>query len=134
MAVSIDHSAGLDAATSALEPTQCAVARCAEVVSGKWTLLIVRELAAGERSYSEIEQGLAGISPRTLCDRLKLLAARGFVTRTRIKGLPPRTMYQLTDTGRMLLPMIDTMRQVGEALARTPQVVEAIDPCSEEFA
>lgn len=131
MALSVDHSASIEP-TSELEPTQCAVACCAEVVSAKWTMLIVRELAAGPRYYSELETGLAGISPRTLCERLKLLAAKGLVTRTRTKGLPPRSTYELTATGKLLLPIVDTMREVGEILASAPAVVEAIDPCGED--
>lgn len=103
-----------------LEPAQCAVAHCAEIVSGKWTLLLLRDLALGERSYSDLERSLAGISPRTLCDRLRLLAAKGLVQRTRIKGLPPRSVYALTDRGAELIPVIETMRTVGEALLASP--------------
>jgi DNA-binding HxlR family transcriptional regulator len=103
-----------------LAPAQCAVARCADVVSGKWTLLVVRDLASGPKSYSELEASLTGISPRTLCDRLKLLATAGLVSRTRIKALPPRTLYELTEGGHTLVPMIETMRQVGEMLLAAP--------------
>lgn len=92
------------------------MARCADVVCGKWTLLLVRDLLAGPRSFSELEQSLAGISPRTLCERLKLLAAEGIVTRTRIRGLPPRTIYELTELGVSLAPIVETMRGVGEQL------------------
>lgn len=120
-----------------LAPAQCAVAACAELVSGKWTLLVVRDLADGPKSYSELEASLAGISPRTLCERLKQLAASGMVSRTRIKGLPPRTMYELTERGFELAPIIETMRSVGEKLmASEPDVsaveaAQAIDACCE---
>jgi DNA-binding HxlR family transcriptional regulator len=119
-----DHAASLDevetpaAAEPRLAPEQCAVAVCAELVCGKWTLLVVRDLATGPKSYSELEASLAGISPRTLCDRLKLLATAGMVTRTRIKGLPPRTMYELTERGVALQPIVEAMRDVGEQLLR----------------
>lgn len=108
---------------ASLAPAQCAVAHCAEIVSGKWTLLVLRDLAAGPKFFSDLERSLAGISPRTLCERLKLLAERGFVTRTRIKGVPPRSMYELTERGHELAPMIETMRRIGEALMASP-----IDP------
>lgn len=120
MAIATDHATSLDEdgepSTQALAPAQCAVARCAEVVCGKWTLLVVRDLLTGPKSYSDLESSLAGISPRTLCDRLKLLVAEGLATRTRIKGLPPRTVYELTDRGHGLEPIIEAMRIVGDEL------------------
>lgn len=133
MTQSIDTVAPIATPSPSLAPTQCFVARCAEVISGKWTLLVVRELAPGPRYFNELEKGLPGISPRTLCERLKLLAANGLITRTRIKGLPPRTTYELTPNGRLLLPIIDTMREVGEILAEATSAIEVIDPCSEEL-
>lgn len=132
MATATDHAAPLDgdeataSTDAALQPAQCAVARCADVVCGKWTLLVVRDLLAGPRSYSELESSLTGISPRTLCERLKLLTSEGLLTRTRIKGLPPRTVYELTETGYALAPIIETMRSVGEALlVREPDLEAA---------
>jgi DNA-binding HxlR family transcriptional regulator len=120
MAIATDQAASLDEdgepASGTLVPEQCAVARCADVVCGKWTLLLVRDLLGGPRSFSELEQSLAGISPRTLCDRLKLLGAEGLLTRTRIKGLPPRSIYELTPSGHALAPIVEAMRVVGEDL------------------
>lgn len=111
-----DDESARASAKPGLQPAQCAVARCAEVVTGKWTLLLVRDLLDGPRSFSELEESLAGISPRTLCDRLKLLTTEGLLTRTRIKALPPRSIYELTEQGYALAPIIHAMRTVGEAL------------------
>jgi DNA-binding HxlR family transcriptional regulator len=125
VATTPDHAASLDEVDASasneatLAPAQCAVARCAELVCGKWTLLVVRDLTTGPKSYSELEASLAGISPRTLCDRLKQLALAGMVTRTRIKGLPPRTMYELTEHGYALEPIVEAMRVVGESMQAT---------------
>ena len=133
MATTTEHAAPLrddDRPTQgpALAPAQCAVATCAELVSGKWTLLVIRDLVSGPKSYSELEASLPGISPRTLCERLKMLATNGMVTRTRIKGLPPRTMYELTERGFELAPIIETMRAVGEALMLSePNAAAAAD-------
>ncbi|MCW2955157.1 MAG: transcriptional regulator [Thermoleophilia bacterium] len=109
-----------NAAAPALAPAQCAVAACADIVSGKWTLLLLRDLASGPKFYSDLESSLTGISPRTLCDRLKVLGMHGLVSHTRIKALPPRSIYELTERGFQLVPVIETMRAVGEALLASP--------------
>jgi DNA-binding HxlR family transcriptional regulator len=132
VAISTDHAASLDEdgdpSSGTLVPEQCAVARCADVVCGKWTLLLVRDLLDGPRSFSELEQSLTGISPRTLCDRLKLLATEGLLTRTRIKGLPPRSIYELTPAGHALAPIVESMRTVGmDLLARKPEATPIAD-------
>lgn len=134
MTHSTDQTASLDEDPEAPDDVaRCAVARCAEVVCGKWTLLLVRTLLDGPRSFSELEVSLTGISPRTLCDRLKLLASEGLITRTRIKALPPRSIYELTDTGHALAPIIDAMRVVGESLLqRTPDPVASESIASDE--
>lgn len=102
--------------TAECEPTPCPVGCCAEIVAGKWTLLIIRDLCDGPRYYGELETSLAGISPRTLCERLKFLSEHGLVSRTYIKGLPPRTQYALTDAGRALVPLIGAMRTAGQIM------------------
>ena len=115
----------MDEPTS-LGPAQCAVATCAAVISAKWTPLLIRDLARGPQSFSELQRSLAGISPRTLCDRLKLLATHGMLTRTRIKALPPRSIYELTERGIALLPVIEAMRTAGETmLTSAPLVVDS---------
>ena len=96
--------------------TPCPVGRCAEIVTGKWTLLIVRDLLGGERGFGELQSSLGGISPRTLCQRLELLREHGLVARERIRSVPPRTIYSLTERGQLLEPLVAAMRQVGERL------------------
>jgi DNA-binding HxlR family transcriptional regulator len=97
----------------AVDPT-CPVCRTAEVVCGKWTLLLVRDLAAGCSRFCELERSLAGISPRTLSLRLRALEDEGIVARHTYAEVPPRVEYALTDKGRALLPIIDQMRAYGE--------------------
>ena len=59
----------------------CPVCRTAEIVCGKWTLLIVRDLAEGRSRFCELERSLGGISPRTLSLRLRSLEEEGIVHR-----------------------------------------------------
>jgi DNA-binding HxlR family transcriptional regulator len=92
----------------------CPVCRTAEVVCGKWTLLLVRDLAEGRSRFCELERSLAGISPRTLSLRLRALEDEGIVERHTFPEVPPRVEYALTEKGQALLPLIDDMRAYGE--------------------
>src|ERR671911_587275 len=92
----------------------CPVCATAEIVCGKWTLLLVRDLAEGNSRFCELERSLAGISPRTLSLRLRALEEEGIVRRTTYAEVPPRVEYALTEKGEALLPIIESMRDYGE--------------------
>jgi DNA-binding HxlR family transcriptional regulator len=91
----------------------CPVCATAEVVCGKWTLLLVRDLAEGKSRFCELERSLQGISPRTLSLRLRALEDEGIVERHTHAEVPPRVEYALTEKGRALLPIIEDMREYG---------------------
>jgi len=91
----------------------CPVCRTAEIVCGKWTLLIVRDLSEGRSRFCELERSLGGISPRTLSLRLRALEEEGIVARQTFPEVPPRVEYALTEKGLALLPIIDSMRVYG---------------------
>lgn len=91
----------------------CPVCRTAEIVCGKWTLLLVKELAEGNSRFCELERSLTGISPRTLSLRLRALEEEGIVARNTFPAVPPRVEYILTDKGRALVPLIEDMRAYG---------------------
>ena len=82
-------------------------------MGNKWTPLIVRDLAAGHRRFSELERSLHGISPKTLSERLKRLEEAHVVERQCYAEVPPRVEYSLTPKGFDLLPVIESMRQFG---------------------
>src|ERR671933_690894 len=98
----------------------CPVCRTAEIVCGKWTLLLVRELAEGRSRFCELERSLAGISPRTLSLRLRALEEEGIVERATYPAVPPRVEYALTEKGRALIPIIEDMRTYGERWLGAP--------------
>jgi DNA-binding HxlR family transcriptional regulator len=93
----------------------CPVCRTADIICGKWTLLLVRELAEGRSRFCELERSLQGISPRTLSLRLRALEEESIVERHTYPEVPPRVEYALTSKGLALLPIIDGMRTYGEA-------------------
>jgi DNA-binding HxlR family transcriptional regulator len=91
----------------------CPVCRTADVVCGKWTLLVIRDLAEGRSRFCELERSLQGISPRTLSLRLRALEEEGIVERQTYPEVPPRVEYALTEKGRALVPLIEDMRAYG---------------------
>jgi DNA-binding HxlR family transcriptional regulator len=91
----------------------CPVLKTADIISGKWTLLVLRDLAEGINRFSSLERSLEGISPKTLSERLKTLESAGVITRTSYPEVPPRVEYTLTDQGLDLIPLIDHMREYG---------------------
>jgi DNA-binding HxlR family transcriptional regulator len=91
----------------------CPVCRTAEIVCGKWTLLVIRDLAEGRSRFCELERSLHGISPRTLSLRLRALEEEGIVERQTFPEVPPRVEYALTEKGRALAPLIEDMRTYG---------------------
>jgi DNA-binding HxlR family transcriptional regulator len=95
------------------ESTSCAVAACAEIIGAKWTALLVHDMSEGPRRFSQLEHSCAGISPRTLSERLRVLEDEGIVERRSYPESPPRVEYELTEKGASLLPIIDAMREFG---------------------
>jgi DNA-binding HxlR family transcriptional regulator len=122
---------------SAASNSLCPVCRTADIVCGKWTLLVIRDLANGCSRFCELERSLEGISPRTLSLRLRALEEEGIVVRNTFPEVPPRVEYALTEKGRALLPLIEDMRRYGRrwlfdgaASAPDGQVATAAEPAA----
>jgi DNA-binding HxlR family transcriptional regulator len=98
---------------AAHEQIVCPVARTAEIVSGKWTLLIIRDLTTGTKRFSELERSLVGISPKTLSERLTALEREGVLHRRTYAEVPPKVEYSLTPKGQALFEVIEAMRTYG---------------------
>ena len=105
--------------------SDCPVCRTADIVCGKWTLLVIRDLAERRARFCELERSLEGISPRTLSLRLRALEEEGIVARQTFPEVPPRVEYALTDKGRALVPIIESMRSYGR------EWLVAADTCDE---
>ena len=91
----------------------CSVAACAAIIGAKWTAILVHDMSEGPRRFSELEHSCAGISPRTLSERLRWLEQEGIVERRSYPESPPRVEYELTEKGGALLPIIAEMRRFG---------------------
>jgi len=105
----------------------CPVCRTADIVCGKWTLLLVRELAEGCSRFCELERSLTGISPRTLSLRLRALEEEGIVARSTFPAVPPRVEYALTEKGRALEDVVHAVARWAECWVEAPEAVAPVE-------
>lgn len=99
----------------------CGLARALDLVGGRWTLLIVRNLLLGPQRYGDLQGGLPGITTNMLADRLKELQAEGLVEKASGR-------WSLTDLGRGLEPAVLALGGFGQRyLAGGPQPEDRVD-------
>jgi DNA-binding HxlR family transcriptional regulator/putative sterol carrier protein len=98
----------------------CAIARSLDLLGQRWTLLIVRDLFLGPQRYTDLHAGLPGIATDMLTARLRTLEDEGLVRRRELPPPAPATVYELTDAGRRLGPLIRALGEVGLTLLDTP--------------
>lgn len=94
----------------------CPIAGALQMIGDKWTMLVVRDLANGPRRTMELLNGLFPISSRTLVARLRDMERDQLLERTDFGGNPPHIEYGLTERGRLLLPLVDALRVLGQSL------------------
>ncbi|MFE7170461.1 winged helix-turn-helix transcriptional regulator [Streptomyces sp. NPDC057616] len=93
----------------------CSAARALDLVGDRWTLLIVRELLAGPRRYTDLHADLPGVSTDVLASRLKDMERDGLATRRRLPPPGAAYVYELTLRGQELLPVLQALGTWGEA-------------------
>jgi DNA-binding HxlR family transcriptional regulator len=101
----------------------CPVERAVNVLEGKWTLLILRELLGGTKRFGELRSALPGISPKTLVERLRILEQQALIAREIYPEVPPRVEYALTDFGQTLRPIVEALRDWGLYLEQVQQKI-----------
>lgn len=105
------------------------------MLGDKWTMLVVRELLSGPKRTMELLNSLFPISSRTLVQRLRDMENDRLVERTDFGGNPPHIEYALTERGMLLLPLLESLRQLGLALKcnecedRLKRVGAYCEPC-----
>jgi DNA-binding HxlR family transcriptional regulator len=107
MLLSMPHGALTD-----LPGRSCPIAAALNVVGERWALLIVRELALGNSRFQDIVRGTGAPRDRVAA-RIKALDEAGVISRVPYQTSPPRFDYQLTDSGRALLPVLDALLAWG---------------------
>jgi DNA-binding HxlR family transcriptional regulator len=103
----------------------CPVAHALDLVGERWSLLLVRELQHGPLRYSDLHERLSRCSTNVLATRLKELEAGGVITRRRLPPPAASTVYELTETGESLAPVIAALARWGlRTLGPPPEDME----------
>lgn len=92
----------------------CNIAQTLNIIGDKWTLLIIRQIMNGHDTYKEIQEKLEGIPTNLLSDRLKCLEADELITSELYQNHPPRYRYLLTDSGKDLVDVFNSIILWGE--------------------
>lgn len=99
----------------------CSVAKALDVVGDRWTLLVVRELLLqGACRYTDLQHGLPGIATNLLSERLRELEEHGLVRREAAAPPVATTLYELTDAGRELKPVLRALGRFGASFMPSP--------------
>jgi DNA-binding HxlR family transcriptional regulator len=99
----------------------CGIARALDVVGERWALLIVRELLLGPQRFSDLRRGLPGASSNLVTDRLRELDARGVIRRRRLPPPAAAQVYELTEWGRELEPVVLALGEWGLRVPLPPE-------------
>src|SRR5437870_5825746 len=91
----------------------CSIARALDVVGERWALLVVRELVLGPQRFSDLRRSLPGASSNVVADRLRELEGRGVLRRRLLPAPAPSRVYELTDWGRELEPIVLALGEWG---------------------
>lgn len=108
----------------------CGLARAAEVLGQRWTLLILRDLLVGPRRYSDLAEGLPGIPSNLLSTRLKELEQDGLIAREVRSGAQRSIVYAMTERGVELQPALDALSRWGAGGMDEPREGEIVTEAS----
>src|SRR6476661_31064 len=93
----------------------CGIARALDAVGERWSLLVVRELVLGPKRFTDLQHGLPGVSTDILAARLRGLEEAGVVRRAALPPPAAAKVYELTDRGRELEPVLHALGRWGSA-------------------
>lgn len=113
---------------SCLSENTCPIQYIVQIISSKWSVLILRELLRGSRRTHELLEALPGVSTKTLTIRLRELEKYGIIERRVYAEIPPHVEYSLTDKGRELQPVLMALKQAGERLLQQEPCHCSIQP------
>ena len=92
----------------------CPVETTLTLIGDKWKVLILRDLMPGTKRFGELKKSIGSVSQKVLTAQLRAMEESGLVHREVYAEVPPRVEYSLTELGRSLKPILDSMSAWGE--------------------
>ena len=97
-----------------VELTACPVEITLSLMADKWKFLIIRDLLTGTKRFGELQKSIGGVSQKVLTNNLRQMEKSGLINRKVYAEVPPKVEYSLTDLGKSLKPILDSMVNWGE--------------------
>lgn len=97
-----------------VELPACPVEITLSLMADKWKFLIIRDLLTGTKRFGELQRSIGGVSQKVLTNNLRQMESSGLINRKVYAEVPPRVEYSLTDLGKSLKPILDSMVDWGE--------------------
>jgi len=97
---------------------RCPIKTTSELLGGKWKLLILHQLSNEGLRPSELRRLIPDISEKMLIQELKMLCTSGLVSRINFEQIPPKVVYEISEVGKNVIPLISEMRNFGLAYER----------------
>lgn len=102
-----------------LKTINCPIELTLHIIGTKWCALIIRDLLKGTKRFGELQRGLNNISQKVLSDNLRKLEQENLITRKVYPEVPLKVEYSLTDLGRSLEPIFDSLHTWGNDFKKT---------------
>lgn len=95
------------------EYPECPVETTLSVIGEKWKVLIIRDLMTGTKRFNELKKSLTGITQKMLTQQLRELEKDGLIIRKVYPVVPPKVEYSLSELGKTLIPVINSLKDWG---------------------
>ena len=103
----------------------CPVETTLTLIGDKWKVLILRDLMPGTKRFGELKKSVGNVSQKVLTAQLRAMEESGRVNRKVYAEVPPRVEYSLTELGKSLKPILDSMRAWGEDYKKQQELADA---------
>lgn len=100
----------------------CPVETTLLIIGDKWKVLVLRDLFTGTKRFSELKKSLAPVTQKMLTQQLREMERDGLISRKVYPVVPPKVEYSLTELGKTLEPVIDSLRDWGYSFKKMSDV------------